>query len=244
MNKKPLILGHRGYRSKYPENTLLSFKKAWEYGADGIECDIQKCSDGTYVVFHDHDLNRITGTPGLINKMPYSKIKKLDAGQGQKIPDLDSFLDSIPEGKFINIELKDETIVPGDCPEIISKLQERSLNKNILISSFRHDLLGPFRESGYSIGMLFDMDTLKPGFFKTIGTVKACDPDYLNLPLELFVHMPSLMRKIFIFMLRKSGRKTALWTLNREADFRMASGFADVIITDEVEQMVELRDGI
>ena len=32
-----LVAGHRGIRAKYPENTMLSFRKAIELGVDMIE---------------------------------------------------------------------------------------------------------------------------------------------------------------------------------------------------------------
>ena len=35
------IFAHRGYSERYPENTMLAFKKAYEAGADGIELDVQ-----------------------------------------------------------------------------------------------------------------------------------------------------------------------------------------------------------
>lgn len=31
---------HRGFSGKYPENTMLAFRKALECGADGIEMDV------------------------------------------------------------------------------------------------------------------------------------------------------------------------------------------------------------
>ena len=37
----PIVLGHRGYRARFPENTLLAFALALGFGADGIECDLQ-----------------------------------------------------------------------------------------------------------------------------------------------------------------------------------------------------------
>jgi glycerophosphoryl diester phosphodiesterase len=38
--KRPLIIAHRGYRAKYPENTLVAFEAAIEAGADMIELDV------------------------------------------------------------------------------------------------------------------------------------------------------------------------------------------------------------
>ncbi|MHA1371607.1 MAG: glycerophosphodiester phosphodiesterase family protein, partial [Promethearchaeota archaeon] len=48
-----LIIGHRGFKSRYPENTMLSFQKAIETGADGIELDVHLSKDGKIVVMHD-----------------------------------------------------------------------------------------------------------------------------------------------------------------------------------------------
>ncbi|MGL4873064.1 MAG: glycerophosphodiester phosphodiesterase family protein, partial [Clostridium sp.] len=38
--KKIFNLAHRGYSHKYPENTMIAFKKAVEFGADGMEFDV------------------------------------------------------------------------------------------------------------------------------------------------------------------------------------------------------------
>jgi glycerophosphoryl diester phosphodiesterase len=38
-------IGHRGYSSIYPENTILSMNKALAAGADGIEVDLAVSSD-------------------------------------------------------------------------------------------------------------------------------------------------------------------------------------------------------
>ena len=40
------IFAHRGYSGKYPENTILAFKKALDIGVDGIELDVHKSKDG------------------------------------------------------------------------------------------------------------------------------------------------------------------------------------------------------
>lgn len=49
------IVGHRAFKARYPENTLLAFEKAYAAGADVIETDLQMTSDGMVVVNHDSD---------------------------------------------------------------------------------------------------------------------------------------------------------------------------------------------
>lgn len=51
--RTPLILGHRGDPSVYPENTLESAKGAYEEGVDAVENDIQLSADGKLFIMHD-----------------------------------------------------------------------------------------------------------------------------------------------------------------------------------------------
>jgi glycerophosphoryl diester phosphodiesterase len=43
-----------------PENTLASFRRAVQLGADALECDVHLTRDGVPVVFHDFTLERCT----------------------------------------------------------------------------------------------------------------------------------------------------------------------------------------
>ena len=54
------VIAHRGYCGKYPENTMLAFKKAVEAGCDEIELDVQLTKDGKVVVIHDETIDRVT----------------------------------------------------------------------------------------------------------------------------------------------------------------------------------------
>ena len=49
------VIGHRGAAREAPENTIESFARAAELGADGIETDICVTSDGRFVLWHDAD---------------------------------------------------------------------------------------------------------------------------------------------------------------------------------------------
>ncbi len=47
------IVAHRGASSEAPENTLAAFAKAIEVGADMIEFDVRRASDGRLLISHD-----------------------------------------------------------------------------------------------------------------------------------------------------------------------------------------------
>jgi len=58
---KPLIIAHRGWSGRYPENTLAAIRGAIAWGVDMVEIDVQATGDGELVVFHDYRLDRIYG---------------------------------------------------------------------------------------------------------------------------------------------------------------------------------------
>lgn len=244
MKNKPLILGHRGYRKKFPENSLLAFSKAYEYGADGIECDVQKSADGVYFVFHDVDFERMTGYTGDIEHENSVKIKTLDAGEGQSIPDLESFLDSLPSEKLINIELKEETLQVRDCHIIIDKLNAKKLKNNILISSFKHELLPPFKRAGFKTGMLYESENemLKENPLKQIVNIFRRRPWSVNPPVNIFLRSLPLPLKLFVLASKILRIKFVFWTVNSVEQYNAVKDFAYAVITDDVELMINLRN--
>lgn len=87
------IEGHRGARGYVPENTIPSFKKALDLGADTLELDVVITKDGKIVVSHeawfssaislDKDGNRIPPDKQRENniyKMTYAEVKQFDVG--------------------------------------------------------------------------------------------------------------------------------------------------------------------
>jgi len=63
--KKFLIVAHRGASAYEPENTIRSFERAFQFGADFVELDIRLSKDGILVVIHDEAVDRTTNGSGL-----------------------------------------------------------------------------------------------------------------------------------------------------------------------------------
>ena len=57
LEKRPLVIAHRGASSDFPENSLEAFSGAFEQGADWIELDVRRSKDGVLVVHHDAHLS-------------------------------------------------------------------------------------------------------------------------------------------------------------------------------------------
>ena len=58
--EKPLIMGHRGFQARYPENTMVSFLAAVDAGAQFVELDVTLTRDNQVVVMHDDTVDRTT----------------------------------------------------------------------------------------------------------------------------------------------------------------------------------------
>lgn len=117
-----IVEGHRGYCAQYPENTLLSFRKAMELGVDAVEFDIWLSSDKVPVLMHDGNPLRTCGVAGHLREMTLEQIKELDpcceakfgnSFRGQvKVPTLYELLDLVkqlrPDLK-LGVEIKEYT---------------------------------------------------------------------------------------------------------------------------------------
>ena len=80
------VVGHRGAKALWPENTMLSFEKAIALGVDGIETDVHMTADGHLVLMHDLLLDRTTNGHGSVEEKTLAELRRLDAGSGERIP--------------------------------------------------------------------------------------------------------------------------------------------------------------
>lgn len=143
------ILAHRGFSSKFPENTMLAFKEAAKLDIAGFETDVQMTKDGILVLSHDEEISRVSNGSGYIKDMSLEELKKLDFRNGMtnyelnedtKIPTLREFFDWFSSTNLlINIELKSSMIRYENMVEkTIDMIKEYDLVDRVIISSFNH----------------------------------------------------------------------------------------------------------
>lgn len=147
-HQKPLIIAHRGFRARYPENTLSAFRASKDAGADMIELDVTLTRDRHVVVIHDATLDRTTNGKGPVADFTLEELRRLDAGgwfadgfSGERLPTLDEVLDLDHRPELINIEIKPEAYESGTPPDAIERqvveaVVRRGLTDRALISSF------------------------------------------------------------------------------------------------------------
>jgi glycerophosphoryl diester phosphodiesterase len=149
----PLIIAHRGYRTKYPENTLVAFEAALDAGAHMLELDVRLAKDRKMVVIHDENLERTTGKSGPVSSYTLAELKALNVGGwfqpcfgAQRIPTLEEILELFGGRVLINIEIKGgeyEESRPSDAVErqVVELVLKKNLRDSVLISSFEWKIL-------------------------------------------------------------------------------------------------------
>ncbi|XP_053229678.1 glycerophosphoinositol inositolphosphodiesterase GDPD2 isoform X1 [Podarcis raffonei] len=85
---KPALFGHRGAPMLAPENTLMSFRKAVDYGVSVLETDVLVSVDGVPFIMHDEKLIRTTNVQEVFpaqaqsnaSSFNWTQLQQLDAG--------------------------------------------------------------------------------------------------------------------------------------------------------------------
>src|SRR5688572_17841479 len=121
------IVAHRGASGVAPENTLAAVRLALKQGADIIENDIMRTSDGQLVIMHDVSLARTTDveqvfpdrSPWNVGSFTLAEIKQLDAGSwfspkfaGERVPTLREWVLAVGSAGML-LEAKDPQLYPG-----------------------------------------------------------------------------------------------------------------------------------
>ena len=106
------IIAHRGTPRERPENSLPGFRRALEYGANGIELDVHLTADGVIVVHHDSALRPPGDHPAAdgpsleIHDLTYEAIRAHPLAPGVPIPTLGEVLDLTGPRATLYIEVK------------------------------------------------------------------------------------------------------------------------------------------
>lgn len=239
--KKSLNIAHRGFSGKYPENTMVAFKKAVEVGCDGIETDLHMTKDGIIVICHDETIDRTTNGRGFIHEYNYNELWKFDAGikfhkefEGEKIPSIDEFLDYVKDKNIlINLELKNDVIHYDEMEKkVIEKVYEFKLENNVILSSFNHYSMIRAKEYDGSIktGLL-----CAAALYNVHDYVKTVGADALH------PFFPTLMDKGIVDCIKKSGIEINTYTVNEEKHMKKLIGMGvDGIITNYPDKLKKI----
>ncbi|MCF6354547.1 MAG: hypothetical protein L3J26_05500, partial [Candidatus Polarisedimenticolaceae bacterium] len=186
--KMPALVAHRGQMESCPENSLLGLEAALKCGASNVEFDVQSTADGVLVVFHDIELERVTGVAGNLFELQFEALKSIrvsEPGRFQKnrfsepIPTLKDVVDLFlryPDATAF-VEIKDESIdqfgVDVICNQLLKEI--KPIEQQAVVISFHKDAVQYVR----------DNSSFKTGYVLEKYDQQHCDfaqqlkPDYL-----------------------------------------------------------------
>lgn len=79
-----VLMAHRGWPSRYPENSLEGVRAALEAGARMVEIDVQLTADGVPIVIHDAELGRTAGLEGSVLDLLARALKSIDVSEAAR----------------------------------------------------------------------------------------------------------------------------------------------------------------
>lgn len=234
------IFAHRGYSGKYPENTMIAFKKALECGVDGIELDVQLTKDGEVVIIHDETIDRTTTGKGFVVDYTYEELEKFDASFKfkdlgfNKIPTLREYFQLVKDYDIVtNVELKTGiNKYLGIEEKVWELIKEYNLEEKVIISSFNHFSVMRMKKIAPQLkyGFLSEDWIIDAGKYTHSHGVQCYHPRFNNL-------VPDVIKE-----LKKYNLEINTWTVNLEEDMRyLYSNNIDVIITNYPELAQEIK---
>ena len=134
------LIAHRGCAGQSPENTLAAIERAAPH-VDAVEIDVRRCASGELVVFHDAELDRLTGATGRVEDADWEDLRGLTVlDSGEPIPRLGEALAAVPDGTAVNVELK----TPDVAADALDAVREAGTDA--LFSSFLPSELARLRD--------------------------------------------------------------------------------------------------
>ncbi|HCA34205.1 MAG TPA: hypothetical protein DEP00_03805 [Lachnospiraceae bacterium] len=251
------VYGHRGASGIMPENTMMAYQKALEFGADGFELDVQRTGDGGLVIFHDDVMARtarwtvddlvfggIKGEPvrGHIYDYPTKVLREeIEVGSwkspdfaGAQIPLMEEVFQWMTTNQIaINVEVK----VPIDSYrsfltiDTVRLAQQYGLTGRLIVSSFYHPALLDVKRTDPSIdcGVLSSDDLVEPGRYVGLVGAQAYHPHFLNINKDDVDECHAL------------GKAVNVWTPNSEEDLKRCIRMGvDTVITNYPDRALAL----
>ncbi len=239
---RPLHFGHRGAPKVAPENTIASFQKAREMGADGVELDVMLCADGEVVVSHDFSVDRTTDGQGRVQDLALADLKALDAGSwfgpefsGERIPTLLEVVQWAGDDLLLNIELKNPGIgTDGLESKVIAIVREHKLEQRVVLSSFNPSVLRRIKQLAPALhtGLLYSDDL--PLYLRRAWLRPLARPDALHPQHETVTDG-------YLTWARRKGYRVNVWTPDGATEMQQLIGQGvDMIITNRPDTLAAL----
>jgi len=130
--KNKIIIAHRGASAYESDNSLNSFRRALDMGADMVEFDLRKTGDGVYIGYHN---NKLKGR--LVSETSYKDLNKLFGRDAFQIPTVEEIIEVCGKEASFDVHLKE----PEYAIEAVGLMQKLVDRNKIIVTSEHMDAL-------------------------------------------------------------------------------------------------------
>src|SRR4051794_17759591 len=133
------LIGHRGGRNIWAENSLGGFRNVLSLGVDAVELDVHLSHDNEIMVMHDPLLDRTTNGRGPLHNLTAEALGQLRLNDtlDERIPTLAQVLDVFEPSKLeLEIEFKlgaEGELYPGVIEKVVGLVQAKGMSKRVVL---------------------------------------------------------------------------------------------------------------
>ncbi|HEX8947431.1 MAG TPA: glycerophosphodiester phosphodiesterase [Dissulfurispiraceae bacterium] len=196
-----LKIGHRGAKAYEIENTLQSFQKAMELGANAIELDVRRTMDEKLAVIHDDNLKRVFGADVQVRRATLKELKLLTGDRLPSLAEALKFLDNKTEK--ILVELK-ETGYEG---EVLDALKKEKVHDRVIVISFHEKALSEVRR----LDDIIETGLIYSRHKTPVAAALRLNAQYL-VPLYKVAYAKTIREA------HQNHLKVVVWTINTKAE--------------------------
>lgn len=219
-SSQTLVGGHRGWPSRFPDNTLEGFEAAAQV-ADFVELDVRASADGRWVLAHDPVIgDRPVATT------PWESLSTIDVGGGLHPTTLDDVFAALP-ALALDVEIKNSPGDPAFDPDHSVALAVAAAVRAIdVMTSFYWPTMDAVRTAFPEVKTGLLVDPAGSGL-EALGV--AADRGH-----QVVAPHWTLVDRELTEAARSAGIELVTWTVNDPAvALRLADEGVDAIITDD-----------
>ena len=233
--RRVLRIAHRGASAYAQENSLASFHRAAELGADMVEIDIRVSADQIAIVSHDSSLKRLYGIEGAVSDYGFEELRALTSGSAAML----SFAEALDccRGLGLGVYLDIKRLTARAAAGIFAAIDARHYWGNVVFGSFRPDHLADIKAARpkAQTSILFGATQID-----AVKLAKAIGADYVHPCWENRAAQPhKLLTRDWIESVRRADLGIVCWHEERPQEIAelMKLG-VDAICSDKPELLL------
>ena len=228
-----MIVGHRGARNLWAENSLGGFRRLLSLPVESVEFDVHETRDRQFVVIHDPTLDRTTESSGAIRDLDAKTVLAArlrpigghepvpagaDATDGERecVPSLDAVLDVLSSSDLeLHIEIKTDAIgevARDSIARLIDVVHRRGLQQRTILTCFVPEVLEHVRALWANAPVLASLDQRSAEMLGGLGRALARYAAMPNCIVAVHKDLLSIARQRCLDAL--GSERLGVWVLN------------------------------